>query len=252
MLSNEICNIYNKRYHAPFSGKSCQVAIDNDVFVITDLISTSIPRDICDLCCGLGFHMIKLAEIPQYTVIGVDNSSVAFEKYMDRYRHLQNPTYVCMSAIDFAKDNVERYDLVLCNLPHFDSAFNDEAKSLLASIWRICKKGGVAIFSFLCAEYASHMTGKYKVRYDRRSPTYIFSEITYSSTNNLLCIKQNSGAWKGDIIEKMHLYTIPGTQGMLIEAGFVNVTSLADNHKYKRVYEFQRTNECKSTMICRK
>jgi len=252
MFPNELRTIYNIRYRAPFSGTSYNSAVEKDIFVITKLLTVTAPRNICDLCCGLGMHIIKLAEIPGYCVVGVDYSSVAFERYHAAYGHSLNPTYICKSVGDYAVANSEYFDAVLCYLPHIDSVFDEETKHILSASYRLCKKGGIVIMSFLCADYASQMTGKTTVCYDQQSSISISSLVTFCSSNNHLCIKQTSEAWEGVICEEMYLYTIAEIMQRLYETGFKSVVSLDTKNDFKDIAAFQRDKECKATLICQK
>jgi SAM-dependent methyltransferase len=252
MFPEEVRNIYNTRYRAPFSGFSYGSAVDNDIFIVTKLLTKSAPRNICDLCCGLGIHILKLAEIPGYSVVGVDYSSVAFERYLATHGHLLNPTYICKSVSDYVVAIRKQFDAVLCYLPHFDSAFEDDTKGLLSAMWQLCKKGGVAILSFLCADYAPLMSGETIVSYDQQSSVSIASVVTYCSSSTYLRIRQTSDAWEGEIVEEMRLYTIAEIKQRLYKTGFESVVSIDMPKDFKDIAVFQRVNESKATLICQK
>jgi len=252
MRPHEVRNIYNARYLAPFSGISYSCAVDKDIFIVTKLLTISAPRNICDLCCGLGLHILKLAKNPGYTVVGVDYSSTAFEKFLLTHGHLLNPTYICTSISDYVATNRGQFDAVLCYLPHFDSAFEDDTKRLLSAMWQLCREGGVAILSFLCAEYAPLMSGETICFYDQQSSVSITSIVTYCSSNTCLHIRQTSEAWDGEIVEEMRLYSIAEIKQRLYSAGFESVVSIDTQNDFNDIAAFQRYKESKTTLICQK
>lgn len=252
MKNDDILHIYDTRYCAPFSGESYESAIEKDIFIVRELLPSTNQKFICDLCCGLGFHMIKLAETSKYTVEGVDFSPEAYKKYQAKYGYLKNPKYHCCPMFGYSNQNKEKFDAVLCYLPHLDSSFHDNTKDIFYSIWNLCKKGGISIISFLCSEFAPQMVSNNTIYYDKKSPIPISSLVTFDTSNKLLKIKQKSQAWQGEIVEKMHLYTIQEIKNILIEIGFIEATSLNEINKFKDISHSQRILECKSTLICTK
>jgi 2-polyprenyl-3-methyl-5-hydroxy-6-metoxy-1,4-benzoquinol methylase len=70
----QVLNIYNARASIPFDGSSCCEKIQQDVDILIRLFPQRNLR-ICDIGCGLGWHIGELAQCGYVDLTGIDISA---------------------------------------------------------------------------------------------------------------------------------------------------------------------------------
>lgn len=96
-------------------------------------------KKIVDFCTGNGVVPLILSRRTHNEIIGVEIQKKLFElaDKSVRYNHLEKQVHIICSDIkDFSKENLNEYDLVLCNPPYFkvedNSSFNDSYEKMIA------------------------------------------------------------------------------------------------------------------------
>jgi SAM-dependent methyltransferase len=244
-------NVYLSRYGIPFSGETYQRAIQRDIKVAKDTIAIANAK-ICDLCCGVGTHLVALGEDGRFDLTGVDFCPQAKIQFDRNRGSKQGIRFEVAEAVSYSEGEANSFDAVLCYFPHLDKRTAAESYSLLFAIYRLCRVGGRAVISVFCADYADRLVGDTIASYHSSNSVTLRSIVSYSRVNGELVIRQTSSAWKGDLVERMVLYSIEDLQKLLLDVGFQTVKKISTIAGLREIADAQRTEEGKVTLIAEK
>jgi SAM-dependent methyltransferase len=133
--------------------------------------------EVLDLGCGYGRTLPELAARAA-AVTAIDNAAASIALARKTVSGLANVFLYEMdaAALDFAAD---RFDVVLC-LQNGISAFHRDQKTLLQEALRVCRSGGMVLFSTYAKKFWTHRLEWFRLQ----AAAGLLGEIDWQRTGN--------------------------------------------------------------------
>jgi SAM-dependent methyltransferase len=226
LKASDVAKIYNLRATIAFDGTTYESNVSEDV----QLISKYVPTDayICDVGCGLAWHLEALARRQYKHLFGIDISERSLEQAAMRLneRSIQHINLIYGDVRHWRV--AEFFDVVTAFYSSIGSFSDGENLEILHSIKRLVRPTGRAFLTCFCRDTAESLVGQFDVRYSAKRRDSIRSTVDYDSGTGVLKIVQESADGKR-ICEELRLFSASEITRIMIDIGFTGceVTDLS-------------------------
>lgn len=189
LTARRIRDVYDARSQIPFDGSSNRAEVNAAV----NLVERSVPDRtslICDVGCGAGWHLLELASRNYERIVGIDLSAAALLSGSGMCR-IWPATLVQGDVADWG---VRGYFDLAASFNACVGAFDrGQDAGFLEGIWRILKRDGLLLMTFLSSEVAARREGDYSVQYCADTPVDVRSSVRFDHCTRRFGIMQRVG-----------------------------------------------------------
>ena len=186
---DQIAAIYDVRAsQIKFDGTTYIPAVNADIKLLKDYVGR--PESLCDVGCGLGWHLEAMMDDEPLRFWGIDVSAGSLEAFVRRCPkvdgnclHLILGNVACWKATK-SFDTVTSF---LSCLGQFSVAGDREHLGALA---RLLRPGGFLLASMFCEERVDQVAGDYITSYTRTGGSRVKTSVTYEPRERKLLIRQ--------------------------------------------------------------
>jgi SAM-dependent methyltransferase len=218
-----IARIYDARAEIPFDGSTYCASVASDLQAITGLPGIH-SAYICDVGCGLGWHLDRLAHLGHRHLYGVDISPASLKQFYNRSDFFR-AGLINVTLGDVRAWRVERFfDVVTAFLCCVGEYSRHGDLQFTRALLRLLRPGGYLVLTCFVFEVGCNLRGTTSVKYASSVPLVVTSSIDFSPASEMLTISQSlspSGPKLG--IEQIRLYSVEQLKRLLARAGFQHI-----------------------------
>lgn len=224
----QISKIYDIRATIPVDGSTCTNAVNFDLALLEDVVGPR-PKNVCDIGCGLGWHLEALSLRGGSDLWGIDLSAHSLDLFARRCSGIGNGTVRIVFG-DMMKWGVTNWFEAATSFLSCLGQFSREGDVLyLQSAARLLRPGGYFLMSVFCEELIDELVGEWTASYSSDVPALTESSVAYNKAQNLLTITQTLCDGTKVQAELIHIYNSDDLYAMAKKAGFLDVTVIHPN-----------------------
>lgn len=218
-----VAQIYDRRAIIPFDGSTYTDDVLFDLSVLRHLVN-SWPPILCDVGCGLGWHLEALAAQGGTDLWGIDLSEQSLSMFATRFVS-GIPSVVKLIAGDVrAWKCTGFFSAVTSFLSCLGEFSPDGDQDYMDSLARLLRPGGVLLISVFCQEEVEPILGEWTTTYSDSDKRPVITTLTYGDQTRSLHITQK---FEDEVnFEIMRLYTQAELIKLAEHAGLVGVRIL--------------------------
>ena len=217
--SRAITRIYDARATIPFDGGTYRRQIEADIHALKQ---TGVKSDsyICDVGCGLGWHLDALADLGFNHLYGIDLSDMSLREFASRSGAVRSGIIQLVHGDARKWRTAAFFDVATSFLSCIGEYSPTGDLAYLRAMRRIVRRGGFIVVSCITRDDAHFLEGRKTSRYSKGSEVVVTSNVEINRRTWCMTIVQSVTGKQSPPPERIHLYSIRELVKLARQAGF--------------------------------